>query len=176
MWYLVSLINKRFFSFPLSGLSTLTLRLLTHDSWRHAKKAGMKKFFPLWTHETKCEAVEINLLKSLTCQVKYNHRRSCIKLSATYHNSNMYELRTLPTYVSPLSFLQYSPFTEFCNQLTSGVFQTLKALFWQDLSKYTPSAFHSKFIALTLSSTWNFCVFTLYYLLIYLLILNLLWS
>ena len=40
------------------------------------------------------------------------------------------------------------------NQLALGVFQILKALFWEELSKYTPSAFHAKFMALTLSSTF----------------------
>ena len=56
-------------------------------------------------------------------------------------------------YVIPLP-LHYSPHTEFCNQLALGVFQKLKALFWQDLSKYTPSNSQVNLIALTLSSTF----------------------
>ena len=41
--------------------------------------------------------------------------------------------------------------TTSCNQLALGLFQILKALFCQDLSKHTPSNSHAKFIALTFS-------------------------
>ena len=57
-------------------------------------------------------------------------------------------------HVTPLPFLQYSPFTEFCVQLALGVFRIFKAPFWQDLSKYTLSNSLAKFIALTLSFTF----------------------
>ena len=57
--------------------------------------------------------------------------------------------------MSPLTFLQYSPFIASCNQLALGVFQLLKAPFCQDLSKYTPSNSDAKFIELTLSEIKN---------------------
>ena len=60
----------------------------------------------------------------------------------------------LPKYVTQLPFLQYSPITESCNQLALGVFQISKALFCQDLSKYTPSNSHAKLIPLTSSFTF----------------------
>ena len=38
-------------------------------------------------------------------------------------------------YVTHLPFLQYSPFTEFCNHLALGVFQIEKAPYFSNLSK-----------------------------------------
>ena len=63
---------------------------------------------------------------------------------------------TLSINVTPLPFLQYSPSTESCYQLALGVFQILKALFWHDLSKYTPSNSHAYIIEIT--ATYNTCI------------------
>ena len=62
-------------------------------------------------------------------------------------------LYVLGMHVTPLAISTVFPFTEFCNQLPLGVFQIIKALFCQVLSKHTPSNSHTKFIALTYSFT-----------------------
>ena len=57
--------------------------------------------------------------------------------------------RVFCIYVTPLPFLQYSPFTELCIQLALGVFQILKALILTRPIKIHTLKLDAKFMKLT---------------------------